>query len=668
MKRRASRASPAAILILLVVPAPATADSRVSVQPAAALPGTTVALRGDGFRPRARMRVGTRAAVLARSRADRRGRFSASVVAPAGAWRRLRLLTSGGGRKVVSIVARAGARARPPEGEVASATGARVRWSPTRGFPGDELLLRGSGLKPSARVRVRFAATASKANASRHGAFRWRMSIPSVPAGRLRGVVRARSVALPFDVVVGTRPFPLPRPGMPPIISPPAPGDTSAPAAPLIRQPTNGSLLNTPIVAVSGTAEPRSTVTVGDRSTTADDAGAWTLALTLAEGQHDLTATATDTAGNTSPPSTVTRVTVDSVPPAPPVIKEPADDTLVNTPQITIAGTAEPRSTVAVGDRSTTADDAGAWTLALTLAEGSHDLTATATDTAGNTSPPSTVTRVTVRAPVIAGAGDIASSGSGDEATAKLLDGMPDLAAVFTTGDNAYPDGTDANYAAYYEPTWGRHKARTRPVPGNHEYHVTDAGGYFNYFADSAGARAKGWYSYDVGAWHLIALNSSSTGSTCSPIPCGPGSEQHEWLQADLAAHPNKCVLAYWHHPLHSRGNYTPGIAGVKPLWDLLYDNGADLVLNGHDHNYQRFAPMDKTGARDDLLGIREFVIGEGGTNSQYAVEAPGGNLEASQSGTHGVLRLVLHPTSYDWEFVPVAGKTFTDVGSGACH
>ena len=269
--------------------------------------------------------------------------------------------------------------------------------------------------------------------------------------------------------------------------------------------------------------------------------------------------------------------------------------------------------------------------------------------------------------PVIAGAGDIAASNGGSEATAKLLDGMPDLAAVFTTGDNAYPDGTDANYATYYHPTWGRHKAKTRPVPGNHEYHVADAPGYFNYFSAAAGPRGKGWYSYDVGAWHLIALNSSRAGSTCSPVPCGPGSEQYEWLKADLAMHPNRCVLAYWHHPLFTRGNYSPGIAGVKPLWDLLYANGADVVLNGHDHNYQRFAPLNPSGQLDTLRGIREFVIGEGG-NTEYTVQSPGGNLEASQSGTRGVLRLALHPTSYDWEFVPVAGKTYRDAGAGTCH
>jgi hypothetical protein len=519
VKRRASRASPAAIsiLVLLVLPAPAWADSRVSVQPAAALPGTTVSVRGDGFRPRARMRIGTRAAVLARSRADRRGRFSASVVAPAGGWRRLRLLTSGGGRKVVSVVTRAGARAMPPEGEVASATGARVRWSPTRGLPGDELLLRGSALKPSARVRVRFAVIASKAHASRHGAFRWRMSIPSVPAGRLRGVVRAASVALPFDVVVGARPFPLPRP-----------------------TPT---LMPTP-----GGADP-----------------------------------------------SLTRPTP----------------------------------------------------------------TPTPTPTPGGVDP------------YIVGAGDIAASNGGSEATAKLLDAMPDAAAVFTTGDNAYQDGTDANYTSYYAPTWGRHKTKTFPVPGNHEYHTVGqpegAPGYFNYFGAAAGTPGKGWYSYDVGAWHLIALNSSrATDTACTPVPCNAGSDQYEWLRNDLLTHPNKCVLAYWHHPIISRGLYD-GINGVKPMWDLLYDNGADVVLNGHDHNYQRFAPMNKSLVRDDLRGIREFVIGEGG-NSEYAVQSPGGNLEASQSGAHGVLRLVLHPTSYDWEFVPVAGKTFTDAWSGTCH
>jgi len=268
--------------------------------------------------------------------------------------------------------------------------------------------------------------------------------------------------------------------------------------------------------------------------------------------------------------------------------------------------------------------------------------------------------------PVIAGAGDIATSGSGDEATAKLLDGMSDLTAVFTTGDNAYPDRTDPNYAAYYEPTWGRHKAKTRPVPGNHDY-VTDAAGYVNYFGDAAGTRSKGWYSYDLGAWHLIALNSSRTGSACTPVPCGPGSEQYDWLKADLAAHPNRCVLAYWHHPLFTRGSHRPGIAGVKSFWELLYAGGADVILNGHDHNYQRFAPMNPAGEFEAIRGIREFVIGEGG-NSEHTMQSPGGNLEASQSGTHGVLRLGLHPASYDWEFVPVAGRTYRDAGAASCH
>jgi beta-glucanase (GH16 family) len=270
--------------------------------------------------------------------------------------------------------------------------------------------------------------------------------------------------------------------------------------------------------------------------------------------------------------------------------------------------------------------------------------------------------------PYIIGAGDIAASNGGSAATANLLDvHAPAAAWVYTTGDNAYPDGTTANYNSYYQPTWGRWKAKTKPVPGNHEYHRANAADYFAYFGAAAGTPGKGWYSYDVGAWHIVALNSSrATDTACTPVPCNPGSEQYEWLKADLAAHPNKCVAAIWHHPLYSRGSYD-GVNGVKPMWDLLYDMGADVVLNGHDHNYQRYAPLNKAGVRDDLRGIREFVAGEGG-NSEYSVAAPGGNLEASQSGTRGLLMLTLHPDSYEWRFVHVAGKTYIDAGSGSCH
>ena len=204
--------------------------------------------------------------------------------------------------------------------------------------------------------------------------------------------------------------------------------------------------------------------------------------------------------------------------------------------------------------------------------------------------------------PVFVGAGDIANCGSNnDESTAKLLDNI--AGTVFTVGDNAYPDGTSAQFTDCYGPTWGRHKNRTKPVPGNHDYHVAGAAGYFDYFGAAAGDRAKGYYSYNLGAWHIIALNSEITQSA--------GSAQEKWLRADLAANPKICTLAYWHKPLFSSGMHG-NIAASKPLWQALYDYGADVVLNGHDHTYQRFAPQNPN-AQADPKGIREFVVGTGG-------------------------------------------------------
>jgi 3',5'-cyclic AMP phosphodiesterase CpdA len=162
----------------------------------------------------------------------------------------------------------------------------------------------------------------------------------------------------------------------------------------------------------------------------------------------------------------------------------------------------------------------------------------------------------------------------------------------------------------------------------------------------------------------VIALNSSRG---CSPVPCRAGSEQYQWLQADLAAHPNRCTLAYWHHPRWSMGRYGPGSESVAPLWKALYDAGADLVFSGHDHSYQRFMPLDEAGAPDPDRGIRSFVVGTGG-NLPYAVGAPGGTLEAAQSGALGVLAVTLHDDGYDWQFVPESGETYSDTGSGICH
>jgi hypothetical protein len=260
------------------------------------------------------------------------------------------------------------------------------------------------------------------------------------------------------------------------------------------------------------------------------------------------------------------------------------------------------------------------------------------------------------RPAVLVGAGDIADCASvGDEATAALLDGIE--GTVFTTGDNAYEDGTPEQYRDCYGPSWGRHRARTRPTPGNHEYHTPGAAGYFGYFGAAAGKPGEGWYSYDLGGWHVVALNSE--------VPAGPGSPQEQWLRADLAANPARCTLAYWHRPRFSSSQH-----GNDPrtdaLWRALYDAGADVVLVGHDHVYERFAPQTPVAAADPARGIRQFVIGTGG-RGLYGFRAPAANSEVRYNQTHGILRLTLERGAYVWEFIPTTG-TFQDTGRAACH
>jgi hypothetical protein len=257
--------------------------------------------------------------------------------------------------------------------------------------------------------------------------------------------------------------------------------------------------------------------------------------------------------------------------------------------------------------------------------------------------------------PVLVGAGDIADcSLTQDEETANLLDNIP--GTVFTLGDNAYPDGTLTQFNDCYEPSWGRHKSRTNPVPGNHDYRVSGAAGYFDYFGAAAGERSQGYYSYNLGEWHIIALNSE--------IPKGAGSAQGQWLRADLAANPSVCTLAYWHRPLFSSGEHGNNSA-FQALWQALYEYGADVVLNGHDHSYERFAPQNPSGQADPN-GIREFVVGTGGA-ALYSFDVIQPNSEVRNNTAHGVLKLTLHSTSYDWQFVPIAGQTFTDSGTANC-
>jgi len=268
--------------------------------------------------------------------------------------------------------------------------------------------------------------------------------------------------------------------------------------------------------------------------------------------------------------------------------------------------------------------------------------------------------------PILVGAGDIASCGlPGDEATALLLDDIYFGGAqglVFTAGDNSQESGTPQEFADCYDQSWGRHKDRTRPAAGNHDYLTESASGYFNYFGAAAGESQKGYYSYDLGDWHIVVINSN-----CPEAGgCGVGSAQEEWLRADLTARPAACTLAYWHHPRFSSGQHGNSTS-IQAIWQALYDLGADVVLAGHDHGYERFAPLDGDGNSDPLNGIRGFVVGTGGA-SLRGFDDIQPNSEVRNSDTLGVLKLTLHSTSYDWEFVAEAGKTFTDSGSGTCH
>jgi hypothetical protein len=266
--------------------------------------------------------------------------------------------------------------------------------------------------------------------------------------------------------------------------------------------------------------------------------------------------------------------------------------------------------------------------------------------------------------PVLVGAGDIASCDdlAGAEATAKLIDNIP--GTVFAAGDLAYPDGSDEQFAKCYGPTWGRFKDRTRPTAGNHEYHSDGASGYARYFGGAAGDPKKAYYSYDLGVWHIIVLNSE-----CGEVGgCEAASPQGQWLRQDLAQHPAACTLAYFHKPLFSSGAKHGNDPEMKLLWRALYDANADVVINGHDHDYERFAPQDPDGNADSKRGIREFVVGTGGKNSHRSFDKAKPNSEVRNADTFGVLKLTLHSSGYDWEFVPQAGKSFHDSGSGACH
>ncbi len=269
--------------------------------------------------------------------------------------------------------------------------------------------------------------------------------------------------------------------------------------------------------------------------------------------------------------------------------------------------------------------------------------------------------------PVIAGAGDIACPASAGPYTSCRAYGTSNLlvslnpTAVFALGDTQYESGALADFQAVYDPTWGRLKSITHPAVGNHEYLTTNASGYFSYFGAAAGDPSKGYYSYNIGAWHIVVLNSQ-----CANVGgCGLGSPQESWLGSDLTANPTKCIAAMWHQPRWSSGMFGNELLYSQFFTDL-YNAHADIVLSGHDHDYERFALQDPNGVADPN-GVRQFVVGVGGSNFT-ALGPLQPNSQIAQDTTMGILALTLHAASYDWQFIPAAGGTFTDSGTQACH
>jgi hypothetical protein len=259
---------------------------------------------------------------------------------------------------------------------------------------------------------------------------------------------------------------------------------------------------------------------------------------------------------------------------------------------------------------------------------------------------------------VLLAAGDVARCRqTGDDTTAAMLDTL--AGTVLALGDQAYSRGSVTEYRDCYGPSWGRHRARTRPAPGNHEYGSGGAAPYFAYFGDAAGPAGRGYYSMDLGGWHIISLNSNVAMHRDSP--------QAQWLRADLAAHQSRCTLAFWHHPRFSSGPHGSD-PDVAPLWAILAAAGTDVVLAGHDHTYERFAPLSADGRLDDAHGIRSFVVGTGGADLYPFRDVPVSGSEMRYNERFGVLRLTLRADGYAWAFIPVGGVAPIDSGDEQCH
>jgi hypothetical protein len=286
-------------------------------------------------------------------------------------------------------------------------------------------------------------------------------------------------------------------------------------------------------------------------------------------------------------------------------------------------------------------------------------LTVTPTQTVTSTQ---TITATVTSTPdphpvVFTGAGDISICGrDGDDHTSELLATIP--GEIYTLGDNSNESGTFSQFTDCFDYSWGRYMNRLHPVPGNHDYDNADGENYFAYFGTRAGEGGMGYYSYDLGTWHIIAINSM--------IDLDEGSSQVEWLRSDLALHPSLCSLAYWHHPRWSSGA-VGNIDEMGTIIQILYDQGVDVVLSAHDHIYERFSPQNPSGALDTERGIRQFIVGTGGaTHHDFGTIQP--NSEVRDNSSFGVLKFLLYPDGYEWEFLPVKDDPFSDQGSDYCH
>ena len=387
-----------------------------------------------------------------------------------------------------------------------------------------------------------------------------------------------------------------------------------------------------------------------------------------ATGRTSVLAVTADT--DTTPPTTPKKVRVTSATPTEVDLAwNPSTDDVGVTAYIVVRD--RKRLAVVPAPQITYADTA-------VVADTTYTYRVRARDGAGNLSKVSKkVVATTSSAAIVAAAGDVACSpsdpnyknGLGTSTACRqlytsdiLVNG--DFDAVLALGDLQYDSGSLSDFNTVYDPSWGRVKSITYPVVGNHEYGQSNASGYFQYFGSVAGDPGKGWYSFDLASWHIVAINSN-----CDRISggCGVGSTQETWLRNDLAAHPSQCTLAMWHHARWSSGHDGDNTF-MQAMWADLYDADVEVLLSGHSHDYERFAPQDATGGLDTANGVRQFVVGTGGAFWTGLGTSFDANSQAHQNDTYGVLKLTLRAGAYDWQFLPEAGKTYTDSGTTACH